>query len=337
MSGGMRVLVTGASGYLGRVVLRQLLRCGHEPVALLHRSEPDIEGVAWRHGDVRDIASLRKATEDIDAVIHLSALAGVRKAFERPTQYYQTNVAGSLNLLEVLSGRPAGAPRLVAASTVSVYGVPVRQPITEDTPTDPKNPYAASKIAAEQAIGWAAATGAIGAVTLRLANVAGAVGVHGDRDDGRLVTRACAVAARRIPELDVYGDGGAVRDFVHVLDAAGAFVAALAACEPGHHRVFNIGATAVRVTDVVAMTRSVTGRDVPVRFHPAHPGEVRELRADTSKAREALCWQPRYSNLARLVADQWRAETGRLAARPHNMTSCPSVTPNPPTPERSVP
>ncbi|MFD2417327.1 NAD-dependent epimerase/dehydratase family protein [Amycolatopsis pigmentata] len=333
----MRVLVTGASGYVGRVVVGQLLRRGHEPVGLAHRAKPDIEGVIWRHGDVRDIASLRAATEDVDAVIHLSALAGVRKAFERPVRYYQTNAAGVLNLLEVLSERRAGPSRLVAASTVSVYGVPVRQPITEETPADPRNPYAASKVAAEQAIGWTAAAGAIGAVTLRVANVAGGVGPHGDRDDSRLITRACAVAAGRIPELDVYGDGGAVRDFVHVLDAAGAFVAAVAECEPGHHRVFNIGATAARVTDVVAMTRSVTGRDVPVRFHPSHPGEVRELRTDTSKAREELSWRPRYSNLARLVADQWHAEIGPRPAAPPSMTSCPSVTPNQPTPQRSVP
>jgi UDP-glucose 4-epimerase len=311
--GGMRVLVTGAAGYLGQVVLGQLLRGGHKPIGLVHRARPEIEGVIWRPGDVRDLSSLREVTEDVDGVIHLAA----RTAPGRPTLGYQTNVGGVLNLLEVLSERPGFAPSLVHASTMSVYGPMARQPIGEDTPTDPRNPYIASKLAAEQAIGWEAATGALGAVTLRLGAVAGGVGAHGDRDDGRLIARACAVAAGRIRKLDVYGDGGTVRDFVHVVDAADALVAALAAGDPGRHRVFNIGATVVRITDVIAMTRSVTGRALPVAFHPAPPGELREVRADTAKARELLSWRPRMSNLARLVADQWRAE---LAVR-HGKTA----------------
>lgn len=311
--GGLRVLVTGAAGYLGRVVMRQLVLSGHKPIGLVHRTRPEMDGVTWRHGDIRDLAWLREATEDVDGVIHLCALTGVRKAFDQPARYYQTNVGGSLNLLEVLSTRHADAPRLVLASTLSVYGPSAWQPINEDTPTDPRNPYAASKLAAEQAIGWQAATGALGAVTLRIATICGAVGRHGDSDDGRLITRACAVAAGRIRKLDVYGDGGVVRDFVHVVDAADALVAALSVCEPGRHRVFNIGATAARVSDVIAMTRSVTGHEIPVTYHPAPPGEIREVRADTTKAREGLFWRPRRSNLARLIADQWQAE---LTARP---------------------
>jgi UDP-glucose 4-epimerase len=311
--GGMRVLVTGAGGYLGRVVLGQLLRSGHKPIGLVHRAKLEIDGVTWRYGDVRDISSLREVTEDVDAVIHLAALAGPRTAAEGPTRCFQTNLGGSLNVLEVLAARRAESPRLVTASTMGVYGPLARQPITEDVPADPKNPYAASKLAAEQAIGWEAATGALGAVTLRMCTVAGGVGSHGDHDDARLITRACAVAAGRIRKLDVYGDGGAVRDFVHVVDAADALVAALSACEPGKHHVFNIGATSARIADVIAMTRSVTGRDLPVAFHRAPPGQVRELRADATRAREVLSWRPQVSNLARLVADQWRFE---LASRP---------------------
>src|SRR5690348_12876850 len=98
--GGMRVLVTGAAGYLGRVVVRQLLLSGHKPIGLVHRVVPEIDGVTWRHGDVRDVSWLREATQDVDAVIHLSALTGVRKAFDQPVRCYQTNVGGSLNLLE---------------------------------------------------------------------------------------------------------------------------------------------------------------------------------------------------------------------------------------------
>jgi UDP-glucose 4-epimerase len=304
----MRVLVTGASGYVGRVVLQQLLHTGHEAIGLARRGKSGIDGMLWRRGNVLSTSSLRKATAEIDAVVHLSAVSGIRNAFEHPARYYRTNVGGSLNLLEVLAERPGDSLRLVFASTIGVYGAPPGQPITEDTSTDARNPYAASKLIAEQAIACQAGTSTLGAVTLRICNVAGGVGTHGDTNDSRLITRACAVASGRIPKLDVYGDGGAVRDFIHVADAARALVAAIDACEPGKHHALNIGATPASVADVISATRNVTGREIRVAHHPAHPGEVRELRVDAAKARKVLNWQPQCSDLDRLVADQWNAE-----------------------------
>lgn len=305
----MRVLVTGASGYLGRAVLAQLRKAGHQPVGLVRRDEPDIEGVTWRRGDVLSKRPLREAVRDVDAVVHLAALAGVRCAYNDPTRYYRVNVGGSLNLLEALANCSDQPARLLLASTVSVYGAPAwPRPITENAPTDPGNPYAASKLVAEQAVAWQVATGRLGAVVLRIANIAGGFGGHGDRDDSRLITRACAVASGRIPTLHVYGDGGAVRDFVHVVDVARAFVAALNVCVLGTHRTVNIGATPASVAEVVEMTRRVTGHEVPLTCHPAHPGEVRKLRIDTTRARETLGWRPVCSELDRLVADQWAAE-----------------------------
>ncbi|MDT7725569.1 MAG: UDP-glucose 4-epimerase [Actinomycetota bacterium] len=304
----MRVLVTGAGGYVGQVVARQLLRSGHNPVGLVHRNAPHIDGVTWRQGDILVPSSLRLATADVDAVIHLSALAGVRNAFERPARCYQVNVSGTLNLIEVLAERPDDALRLVFASTSGVYGTPRRQPITESTATDPQNPYAASKLAAEQAIAWQARTGTLGAITLRLSNVAGGVGSHGDADETRLIARTCAVATGRLPRLDVYGDGGAVRDFIHVADAARALVAALDICEAGTHRVLNIGATAASVSEVITTAQQVTGRDITVAYLAPHPNEVRELRVDNTNARRILGWRPECSALAHLVSDQWTAE-----------------------------
>lgn len=311
----MRVLVTGAGGYLGRAVLAQLLEAGHQPVGLVRRAEPDVEGVTWRRGDVLSKRPLRGATRDVDAVVHLAALAGVRCAFDDPTRYYRVNVGGSLNLLEALASRSGQPARLLLASTVSVYGAPVWPlPITENTPTAPGNPYAASKLVAEQAVAWQVATGRLGAVVLRICNIAGGFGCHGDRDDSRLIARACAVASGRIPNLHVYGDGGAVRDFVHVVDVARAFVAALDVCAPGLHRTVNIGATPASVAEVVEVTRRVTGHEVPVVWHPAHPGEVRNLRVDTARARETLGWRPIRSELDQLVADQWAAERSSATA-----------------------
>ncbi|MDX8032298.1 NAD-dependent epimerase/dehydratase family protein [Lentzea sp. BCCO 10_0856] len=272
----MRVLVTGATGYVGRAVVRELRVHGHEPVLSRQRMSEPFE------------------SPDVDAVIHLAAVARVRESFEDPLSYYETNVAGTLNLLKALKGQ-----RFLLASTGTVYR-PSDSPLTEESVREPSSPYSASKAAAEDLVAWAARSGQIGATTLRLFNVAGG----GDTDTSRVITRAVACAAGTVPGMEVYGDGGAVRDFVHVRDVAAAFVVALEACSVGTSSVYNVAATPASVQDVLAAVAEVTGRTVDVTWKPAHPGEARSLRADVSKLR-ALGWEPRSSALTEIVRDQW--------------------------------
>jgi UDP-glucose 4-epimerase len=293
--GDMRVLVTGASGFIGRAVVSQLVTAGHSPSVLAHSAgAPD--GVPFVQGDLLDRGSLAAACADVDAVIHLAAIGRVRESFEEPLRYYDLNVGGTLNVL----GAVAPGARLVFVSTGSVYGAPATQPIGEDCPRAPGNPYAASKAAAEDAVAWTAQSGRLGAATLRVFNAAGG----GDRDESRVITRAVRVAAGLLDSLTVYGDGSAVRDFVHVRDIASAAVLALEQASVGRHDVFNVGATAASVRDVIDSVERVTGRPVPLVRAPAHAGEVKVLRADTSRLR-SLGWQPRHSALDDLVRDQW--------------------------------
>ena len=310
----MRVLVTGGSGYLGSAVVRHLLAAGHHVGAVVRRAEAGLPGdVELHHGDVLDADTLPPAVRGVDAVVHLAAITRLRESFAQPSRYYRLNVGGTANLLEALGAAAASkamVPRFVFASTGGVYGAPEQQPISEDTPPNPANPYADSKLAAERLIGWQVATGSLAAATLRVFNIAGADHGHADPDDTRLIPCAVAAAAGDVPHLDLYGAGTDVRDYVHVSDVARAFVAAVEAVEPGKYDVFNVGATPASAADVVNVVAEVSGKKVPVVHHPAHAGEAPELRADTSRIRRELSWQPRSSELLQIVSDQWSAARG---------------------------
>lgn len=307
----MRVLVTGATGYLGPAVVARLQRGGHQPVALA-RQESTLGDVDVRRGDLCHPESLAAAMQGIDAVVHLAALSRGRESVERPARYYAVNVGGTAALLDALAQRDEPA-RFVLASTGAVYGTPAQQPLDEDVTLDPPNPYAASKVAAEDVTRAQAATGSVGAAVLRIFNVAGAVGEHRDLDETRIITRAVAVAVGRVSHVDINGDGSAVRDFVHVHDVASAIVLALQGCEPGTTKTYNIGATPASVAEIVRTVEEVTGRPVPVRYRPANPHEAPELRADTSRIRTELGWHPERSGLERIIADQWAAEQASIS------------------------
>ncbi|MEV4560303.1 NAD-dependent epimerase/dehydratase family protein [Kitasatospora sp. NPDC049285] len=289
----MRVLVTGASGFVGGAVVRCLAAAGHEVWSLGRR--PDAASAlpvqrAFR-GDVRDEDAWRPALAGVDAVCHLAALTRGRESLNTPEAHESVNVGGVRALLAAVpADRP---PRIVLASTAAVYGAPERQPIDERTPPAPGNPYGASKLAAERLL---TARPDTDAVILRCFNAAGT----GDTDETRIIPRALAVAAGRHPHLELNGDGSVVRDFVHVEDMADAYLLALTA-PPGHH-VFNVGATPASMSEIITAVERLTGRRIPLHHRPAQP-EAPRLVADTTLLRTTLAWHPHRSTLDRMITD----------------------------------
>lgn len=215
----MRVLVTGGNGYLGRAVVDQLAAAGHEPVAMVRDPDP-VRRANTRVADLLDSAAVQAVLYGIDAVCHLAARTRARESIVDPLSYFQVNTTGTVILLEAMAAHRVS--RLVFASTGAIYGTPDRQPMTEDLPDLPPHPYAASKLAAEFAVQAQARAGALSATILRFMNIAGG----DDRDPTRLIPRTIAAAQGR-GTLEINGDGSAMRDYLHVSDAARAILASV--------------------------------------------------------------------------------------------------------------
>jgi UDP-glucose 4-epimerase len=268
--------------------------------------------------DVLDAAALTEVVGDgFDGVLHFAALSLVGESVTEPTRYFRTNVAGTLNLLDAM--RAAGVERLVFSSTAATYGEPDEVPILETAATVPTNPYGASKLAVDMAIGFqcaaAAARGdAFGATSLRYFNVAGASGDYGELHDPEthLIPLVLRVAAGLRESVQIYGtdyptdDGTAVRDYIHVEDLARAHLLALDAIASGTHAVYNLGnGTGFSVRQVVEACRAVTGHPIPAVEVGRRAGDPAVLVASSDKIRAELGWVPEKPELEAMVGDAW--------------------------------
>jgi UDP-glucose 4-epimerase len=181
------------------------------------------------------------------------------------------------------------------------------QPLGEAAELAPTSPYARTKLAADLAAADLAATGTIGATTLRTFNVAGAIDGHVDHDLTRLIPKLLAVQRGEASELVVNGDGSVIRDFVHVADMAAAFALALEACALGKFTAYNVGSgQRSTIKDAIGATEFVTGRPVRRRHGPP-ADEPPALLADSGRITAELGWRPERSQLSRIISDAWSA------------------------------
>lgn len=320
----MKVLVTGAAGYVGATVVSALIDHGDEVVGLddLSRGDPRfLERIPHAVGDVADprvLGALFPRHHGFDAVVHCAARTSVDESVSDPLTYYGQNVGKTLSLLQFVLAR--GCPRIVFSSSAAVYGRRPPPVVTESTPADAVSPYAATKLMIERALDDVAAAGLVRAVSLRCFNPIGAdpqlrTG-RTDPDSPDVLSALLAAAGAGRP-FAVNGndwdtaDGSPIRDFVHVADVARAHVRAvhhLAGSPPGHD-IVNIGsgraATVRQLADAVA--RTAPGH-LQITTGPRRPGDTLGCRADVTRAAGLLGWRPT-AGLDDAVRDalRWRA------------------------------
>lgn len=315
----MAILVTGGAGYIGSVVVEDLLNKGEEAVVIDnlvhgHRQAVDSE-VPFYEGDIGDKELVRRilGDHDIEACMHFSAYAYVAESVENPARYFENNVTQTLELLDVLMER--NVKKFVFSSTCATYGEPQYVPIDEKHPQQPTNPYGWTKYMVERAMESYDLAYGLKFVALRYFNACGATAKRGEHHDPEthLIPLSLFAAQGRIPHLSLFGDdyptpdGTAVRDYIHVSDLSQAHLLALDHLRAGKSSEFiNLGnGNGYSVNEVIETARRVTGITITPLKAPRRAGDPSKLVADAAKAREVLCWNPQFLELEKIIESAW--------------------------------
>jgi UDP-glucose 4-epimerase len=305
----MLILVTGGAGYIGSHIIKQLQRTGDHTVFSLDnlstgdpRNLQDVYNFPVDLGDAGAVEQVMKG--GFDAVIHCASSAQVEESMARPLFYYQNNVTGALNLLHAAVAN--NVKHFIFSSSAAVYGEPESVPVTEDSTTNPINPYGRSKLMIEQILEDVCSVSDMNYVALRYFNVAGADPKGEIGQSNNVVTHLIKIAAQaatgKRDSLTIYGnnyptrDGTCERDYVHVTDLAQAHVDTLNMMLHGGSGVFNVGyGQGYTVREVLTTMQSI--KHFTVNFGFRRPGDPAVLVGDPNKFIECSRWQPKYNDL----------------------------------------
>lgn len=324
------ILVAGGAGYVGSHVCLALAEAGFTPVVYDNLSNGHEAFVQWgpfEHGDIRDGERLDAviARHSPRAIVHCAALIEVGESVKAPGPFYETNVGGSITLIN--AARRGGVDALVFSSTCATYGDPERLPMDELHRQEPLNPYGRSKLQVEQILADMSRYDGFRSVCLRYFNAAGAdeAGRIGERHspETHAIPLAIRAALGQRDGFTIFGqdydtrDGTAVRDYVHVNDLADAHVRALRyLLDGGGTTAINLGTgLGTSVAELLACIGKISGRPVTARLAGRRPGDAPILVADNGRALDLLGWGPAHS-LEDIVRSAYNWHVAEAARQP---------------------
>ena len=326
----MAILVTGGAGYIGSHTCVELLNAGYEVVVydnLSNSSEKSLERVekitgkkvTFYKGDILDQERLNEVfeKENIDSCIHFAGLKAVGESVEKPWEYYNNNISGTLTLTDVM--RKHNCKNIIFSSSATVYGDPAMIPITEECPKGQcTNPYGWTKSMLEQILtDMQKADPEWNVILLRYFNPIGAhpSGLMGENPTGipnNLMPYITQVAVGKLKELGVFGndydtpDGTGVRDYIHVVDLAVGHVKALKKIEENAGLcIYNLGTgQGYSVLDIVKNFEEANDIKIPYVIKPRRAGDIATCYSDATKAKKELGWEAKYG-IKEMCRDSW--------------------------------
>lgn len=316
----MKVLVCGGAGYIGSNMAALLAREGHEPIVFDNLSKGHksaIGPVELIQGDLSDFNLLTKTLKkyDIEAVMHFAAFIEVGESVQRPLKYYRNNLCCTEILLSAME--TTGIEKFVFSSTAAVYGTPKTIPISEDSPTEPINPYGQTKLAVEKMCHYQSRAGKLAYAALRYFNACGA-GKDGHlgedhRPESHLIPLTIQAAMGKRNDIKIFGtdydtpDGTCLRDYIHIDDLCRAHLLALDKLGQTREIVYNLGnEKSYSVREVIETVKKVSGRDFNVVEVESRAGDPPRLIADATKAKSELNWKIEKPELEEMVATAWK-------------------------------
>jgi UDP-glucose 4-epimerase len=294
----MRVMVTGAAGFIGSSLVERLLQKGHSVEAVdnlddyypgkRERLEAHLDDPNFRPHeiDILDMRSLSLAMRGCQVVLHMAAQAGVRASIADPMKTYDVNVIGTLNVLA--AAREAGVRRVVNSSSSSVYGNAPSLPVDEASPVQPISPYAASKLSAEEYCGLFTRLYGLETVSLRYFTV------YGPRQRPDMAIRIFVDRLARGLPPQIYGDGSQTRDFTYIDDVIEAVLLCIEGEIPNGGALNICSGGNISINELTSLIGRLMGREeIKPEYLPAQPGDVDDTWGNNAKARSMLGWSPR--------------------------------------------
>jgi UDP-glucose 4-epimerase len=314
----MKILVTGGAGYIGSVVVEQLVGAGESVVVFDNLSQGHRAAVhpsaGFVKGDLSDRAAIDGALSEHrpDAIMHFASRTLVGESMEKPFLYLGDNVRTGLNLFESMVEH--GVKRIILSSTANLFDQPERMPIDELERIIPGSPYGESKFILERMLHWLDRIRGVRFASLRYFNAAGATAARGEDHDPELhlIPLVLQVALGKREGVTIFGedyptrDGTCVRDYIHVIDLAQAHILALGALDHGS-RFYNLGnGEGFTVKEVIDAAREVTGRRIRADVGPRRAGDPAVLVAASDKIRKDLGWVPQFPHVREIIESAWR-------------------------------
>jgi len=314
----MKILVTGGAGYIGSIVVEQLVERGESVVVfdnLYQGHEAAVHPQAvFVKGDLAERAAVEAVFDEHrpEAIMHFASHTLVGESMEQPFLYLGENIINGLNLMQ--SAIAHGVRRFILSSTANLFDDPERMPIDEMERIVPGSPYGESKFILERMLYWLDKVHDFRYAALRYFNAAGASPERGEdhAPEYHIIPIVLQVALGQRESVKVFGDdyptrdGSCLRDYVHVLDLAQAHILALGALDQGS-RTYNLGSgEGFTVKEVIEMAREVTGQPIPYELTARRPGDPATLIASSDKIRRELGWKPKYPGLRDIIESAWK-------------------------------